>query len=101
MLVKHIVLWRLKESALGNSRSENARAMKEKLESLQGIIPGLLKAEVGIDFGRGEQSFDVALYSEFDSRESLRGYQDHPAHQEIVSFIREVRLDRCLVDYEI
>jgi hypothetical protein len=101
MMVKHIVLWRLKDSALGNPRSANARIIKERLEALQGIVPGLLKAEVGIDFSKAEQSFDVVLYSEFDSRESLRGYQDHPAHQSVVSFIREVREDRCVVDYEL
>jgi hypothetical protein len=99
-MVKHIVFWRLKESALGNPARENARLMKEKLEALQGIVPGLLKAEVGIDFGRSGESFDVALYSELDSRESLQGYQTHPAHQAAVSFIREVRLDRWVVDYE-
>jgi hypothetical protein len=99
-MVKHIVLWRLKDSALGNSKAENARLVKEKLESLRGIIPGLLKAEVGIDFGTSDQSFDVALYSEFESREALRGYQDHPAHRAVVSFIREVREERYVVDYE-
>ena len=100
-MVKHIVLWSLKESALGRSKDENARIMKEKLEALRGAIPGLLHLEVGIDFGRGTQSDDVALYSEFDSRESLQGYQDHPAHLAAVAFIREVRDRRSVVDYEL
>jgi hypothetical protein len=100
-MIKHIVLWRLKESALGNPKGENARLMKEKLEALVGQVPGLSRCEVGIDFGRTDQSFDVALYSEFASREALAGYQDHPAHKAVVSFIREVREDRWVVDYEI
>ena len=99
-MVKHIVFWNLKDTALGRSRDENARMMKEKLEGLKGIVPGLLHAEVGIDFGRGDQSYDIALYCEFDTRESLLGYQGHPAHIEVVSFIREVREQRCVVDYE-
>lgn len=100
-MIKHLVLWRLKESALGRPKTENAQVIKEKLESLAGRVPGLLKSEVGIDFGRSDQSFDVALYSEFESREALAGYQDHPAHKEAVSFIREVREERCVVDYEV
>ena len=99
-MVKHIVLWRLKDSALGRSKLENAKLVKEKLEALRGIIPGLLAAEVGIDFGGSDQSYDVALYAELESREALERYQSHPAHQAVVSFIREVRTDRCVVDYE-
>ncbi len=100
-MVKHIVFWTLKDSALGRPKAENARLMKEKLEGLEGLVPGLLHAEVGIDFGGGDQSYDIALYAEFDSRESLRGYHDHPAHLAAVSFIREVRERRCVVDYEL
>lgn len=99
-MVKHIVVWRLKSSAHGHTRTENARIIKQRLESLSGVIPGLLKIEVGIDFGKTEQSCDVALYSEFDSREALRLYQEHPAHQAAVQFIREARDERYVVDYE-
>jgi hypothetical protein len=100
-MVKHIVMWTLKESAQGRSRAENARMMKEKLEALVGIVPGLLRAEIGVDFERSEQSYDVALYAEMDSRESLHIYQSHPAHLAAVAFIREVRDQRCVVDYEV
>jgi heme-degrading monooxygenase HmoA len=100
-VVKHIVLWRLKNSALGNRKSENARLIKQKLESLRGVVPGLLSAEVGIDFSGTEQSYDVALYSEFESKEALQAYQNHPAHKAVVAFIREVRDERCVVDYEL
>ena len=99
-MVKHIVLWRLKDSAGGRGRAENAALVKQKLEALLGVVPGLTALEVGIDFGRGEQSFDVALYAEFESRAALAGYQEHPAHRAAVSFIREVREDRVVVDYE-
>jgi len=99
-MVKHIVVWRLKSSAHGHTRTENARIIKQRLESLSGVIPGLLKIEVGIDFGKTEQSCDIALYSEFDSREALRLYQEHPAHQAAVQFIREARDERYVVDYE-
>jgi len=100
-MVKHIVMWTLKESAQGRSKVENARMMKEKLEALVGVVPGLLRAEVGIDFERSEQSYDVSLYTEMDSRESLHIYQNHPAHLAAVGFIREVRDQRCVVDYEV
>jgi phenylalanyl-tRNA synthetase alpha subunit len=99
-MVRHLVLWKLKESAHGNSKAENARIIREKLESLHGVIPGLLSVEVGIDFSRTEQSFDIALCAAFESREALQGYQNHPAHQAAAAFIREARTERCLADYE-
>jgi hypothetical protein len=99
-MVRHIVVWRLKESAHGNSRDVNARIIKEKLEDLNGRIDGLLKLEVGIDYGRTEESSDIVLYSEFASRKDLDSYQVHPLHVAAVAFIREARSERRVVDFE-
>jgi hypothetical protein len=100
-MVKHIVFWTLKEEALGATKSENASRMKETLEGLADKIPGLLHIEVGFDFFQSKDSFDVALYCEFESREDLAAYQSHPEHLNAVEFIREVRIERKVVDYEI
>jgi len=101
MTVKHIVLFKLKETANGEPREANARAMKQKLEALRGRIPGLRHIEVGIDFERSASAYDVALCSEHDSREALAAYQGHPEHQAIVGFVTSVREARVVVDYEI
>jgi hypothetical protein len=100
-MVKHIILFRLKNFALGNDKNTNAQVIKEKLESLYGKIPGLLKMEVGINFNISEQSSDISLYSEFESKESLDNYQIHPLHKEIMPFVSETRSERRVVDYEI
>ena len=99
-MIKHIVIWRLKEEAHGISKIENARLLKEKLEALNGKIPGLIKLEVGFDFSHTDTSSDVALYSEFESKEALKAYQDHPLHKAVVLFLKEVRLEKRVVDYE-
>jgi hypothetical protein len=99
-MIKHIVFWRLKPAAVGNDKATNARLLKQKLEALQGKIPGLLKLEVGIDFVGGEHSSDVGLYSEFTSREALEAYQVHPLHVEVAAFVTDVRAERRVVDYE-
>jgi len=100
-MVKHIVIWRLKDSAAGRGKSDNARLIKEKLEALRGRIPGLLHLEVGFDFGQGENSGDVVLVSEFESRAALEGYQQHPLHKAVMPFVLEARSERRVVDYEI
>ncbi len=99
-MIKHIVFWRLKESAHGNSKLANARLIKEKIEGLRGRIPGLLTIELGIDTTATENSSDIVLYSEFSSQEALSAYQVHPEHMAIVPFVVEAQCERRVVDYE-
>lgn len=101
MIVKHIVMWKLKEFAEGADRETNALRVKEKLEGLIGKVPGLLHLEVGIDFLGSEQSADVVLYSELESRAALEAYQAHADHQAVVPFMKAVAAARTVVDYEV
>ena len=64
-------------------------------------MPGLRRLDFGIDFAATDQSSDVALYTEFDSREALDAYQAHPAHKEVAAFLTDLRSERRVVDYEI
>src|SRR5688572_2523460 len=98
-MIVHIVFWRLHEQANGRSKLENAREMKARFEALK-TLPGLLRLDFGIDFAGTEQSSDVALYTEFESRAALDAYQVHPAHKEVAAFIADLRTERRVVDYE-
>jgi len=100
-MIKHIVVWRLKETAHCNTKEKNAVIIKEKLEALNGKIPGMIKLEVGINFSEEENVSDIVLYSEFNSREELKNYQVHPEHKAIMPFIMEARSERRMVDYEV
>jgi hypothetical protein len=99
-MIVHIVMWRLKEHAEGNSSAINAQIAKQKLEDLNGVIPGLIKLEVGIDISKGEFSGDLVLYSELKSKQALVDYQQHPAHIEAGNFIKAISSERQVVDYE-
>jgi hypothetical protein len=98
-MIKHMVFWKLKDEAMGNDKWENARIIKERLEALPGIIPGLIENEVGLNLNGGE--YDAALYSVFISREALRAYDTHPEHLKVRAFVSEARISRAVVDYEI
>jgi stress responsive alpha/beta barrel protein len=99
-MLKHIVMWRLKDFANGANKEENAKKLKSLLESLKGNISEIRCIEVGINVNPSNAAFDVVLYSEFDSLSDLEAYQKHPEHLKIVSFVNEVRLERGVVDYE-
>jgi len=99
-MIKHIVFWRLNETAYGNDKQTNAHILKEKLLAMEGKVNGLLKVEVGFDFSDEKDSCDVVLYSEFENKESLHQYQIHPDHEAIKKWLSEVRYERRVVDYE-
>lgn len=100
-MIKHIVFWKLKESAHNNTKEENAQLIKEKLEGLRGQIDGLVNIEVGINFLDGVGNYDLALYSELESREALKAYAEHPKHVAHLPFIKEAVADRKAVDFEV
>lgn len=100
-LIKHIIIWRLKDEAHRNDKAANARLIKQRMEALRGRIPGLLNIEVGEDISRGPSSGDLVLVSEFENREALELYRKHPDHEAVAPFIAAARSDRLIVDYEV
>lgn len=97
-MVKHIVLFKLKEDAPKSEKTEVMEKFKEAIEALQNIIPCIRKIEVGINKNPNE-SWDIALYSEFDSFEDLDTYAKHPEHIAAGKIIADLRVDRSCVDY--
>jgi hypothetical protein len=98
-MVKHIVLWTFRETAAGRDKQENLQRAKEKLEAMAGKIPGMTRLEVGINVQTREGAWDLALYSEFETKEALEGYQSHPEHLKVIEYLRTVRDQRAVVDY--
>jgi heme-degrading monooxygenase HmoA len=99
-MIKHIVMWRVRGDD-GVERQRNLALLKAEFESLRGRIPGLLALEVGVDVSRIDYACDVVLYSEFDSREALAAYAEHPEHLRVKRALGDLRTARHQVDYEV
>ncbi len=93
-MVKHIVTWKLKEE----NKADNAKKMKEMLESLPSKISWIKKLEVGINENGGE--YGIILITEFDSFSDLKRYDVHDEHMKVREFVKTVVADRIAVDYE-
>ncbi len=100
-MIKHIVCWTLKENADGCSKKENLARVKTTLEALKGKIPVVRSLEIGLNFDNTPDAFDISLYAEFNSKEDLKVYQEHPEHLAVVQLLRKVRDKKVVVDYEI
>ena len=100
-MIRHIVMWQLKDEAEGKSKQENAAIIKKSLEALEGIVPELRSIKVGINMqGTPENNFDVVLNCTLDDLDALSAYQVNPEHQKVVAYIVKVVSARVCVDCE-
>ncbi|CAN7322205.1 Dabb family protein [Pseudoduganella sp. LjRoot289] len=100
-MIKHIVMWKLKEHAEGADRAANALKMKSLLDACSNLVPGILHFEAVVAQPGLEATYDVVLYSEFADKAALDAYQEHPQHQALKPFFGAVRDARQCMDYEI
>src|SRR5512139_3524450 len=100
-MLKHIVLFKLKENAGGATKEENAKRMKREIEALKGKISLIRHIEVGLNAVPADGAYDVAIYSEFADANDLAVYAKHPEHMKVVDFVKKVIESRAVVDYYI
>jgi hypothetical protein len=98
-MIKHIVMWTLKENAHGLGRDELASKIKNDLEALSATIPVIRHIEVGINQLPGDAACDLCLVSEFANWDDLEVYRTHPDHQAVVAFVKDAVTARHVVDY--
>lgn len=97
-MIKHIVAWRIKEGIDKQTAAEN---IKRELESLKDKIDVLKFIQVGINFNDSDVSSDIVLVSDFDTKEALSIYQEHPEHKRVgAEFVRPNVCERRVCDYE-
>ena len=100
-MIRHVVMWKLKEHAEGADRAANVEKMRALLESCRAVVPGIVEFDVGVAAPASglEATYDVVLVSTFANRAALDAYQAHPDHAAIIPFIAAVREARQCVDY--
>lgn len=69
-MIRHIVMFKFKESAEGREKAGNIGALKSMLEALPSRIEEIRSFEVGVNFFAGMVAYDVVLVSEFESVEA-------------------------------
>ena len=100
-MIRHIVMWRFKDSADGNSKAENIKIATESLYALVPKISEIKKMEIGVDVMHTAASMDMALITEFDTLDTLHTYAVHPEHLKVAEFMKKVTETRVVLDSEI
>ena len=99
-MVKHIVLFKLKDEVPETDKLVVMNKFKEAIEALPAKRSVIRKIEVGLNMNPGE-SWHIALYSEFDNLDDVKFYATHPDHVAAGKIIAEAKESRSCVDYEI
>ena len=100
-MVKHIILWTLKDELSPEEKEQVKRGIKEGLEGLAGRIPGMVDIKVNIN-GLASSNADLMLDSTFESEEALKGYAVHPEHVAVADGkVRPYTKIRSCLDFEI
>lgn len=98
-MVKHIVLFKLKEDVPVGEKLAVMTRFKEAIEALPAKIDVIRKIEVGLNINQAE-TWNIALYSEFDTLDDVKYYAVHPDHLAVGKLLAEVKESRACVDYE-
>lgn len=95
-MVKHIILWQLKPEFKNDSVKQG---IKEGLEGLMGVIPGLVEIKVQTTT-LASSNADVCLYSVFKDENALKNYSTHPEHVRVAdTFVRPFTQTRSCIDF--
>ncbi|WP_291528990.1 Dabb family protein [Bacteroides sp. UBA939] len=98
-MVKHIVLFKLKDEIPADKKLAAVNEFKKAIEALPAKISVIRKIEVGLNINPAE-TWSIALYSEFDSLDDVKTYATHPEHVAAGKLIAEVKESRACVDYD-
>jgi len=97
-LVKHIILWELKEEFNNEKIKQD---IKENLEGLMGKIPGLLNMSVVIE-KLPSSNADVMLDSAFSDEAALKAYATHLEHVAVAdNFVLPYTKTRMCMDFTV
>ncbi len=98
-MVRYCVMWKFKATE-GKTSKELAEDVKEKYESLLGLVPGLKGIEVGVNRNDGKTSYDAVMMADFDSWEALAAYKADTLRDNIIEYVKTIADVRAKVEYE-
>mgnify|MGYP003291835488 CR=1 FL=1 len=100
-MVKHIILWQLKDELSAEEKKVIKAEMKEALEGLVGKIPGLLEVKVQTE-GLASSNAEVMLDTSFTDEAALKVYATHPEHVAVADGkVRPFTKTRLCLDFEV
>ena len=100
-MVKHVIVWTLKDEYSKEEKDNIKKGIKEGLEGLMGKVPGIIEIKVNIN-GLESSNADLMLDSTFENEDALKGYAVHPEHVKVANEkVRPYTKQRSCLDFEV
>ena len=99
-MVKHIVLFKLKENPFSGRKSRHYEPFQDCHRALPATIPFIRDIHVGLNENPAEV-WDICLDSSFDTLDDVKAYAIHPAHVAAAGILKDAKENRACVDYTI
>jgi hypothetical protein len=99
-MIRHIVVWRLKEEAKRDGKITNLEQIHAVLDRLRVHVSGLRCLELHPNQQIGADAADLLLYAEFDTWSALHAYEAHAVHRDLRALIAPLRTERRVIDHE-
>ena len=98
-MIRHIVMWNLKDHAEGANKSINLEKAKTLLLLCAQVVPGIRAFEVATATPSMDCTNDLVLHMLLDDAQVLAAYQNHPDHLAIKPFMKAVVQERRCMDF--
>jgi len=98
-VIRHLVLWKLAADADQDKQLIIAE-LEERFAPLADL-DGVERLEIRADIGETDGNWDVVLDGDYRDTAALDAYQVHPAHVEVVGYVRSVVTARACIDFEV
>ena len=94
-------MWTIREGETTRTKFERMAEVKARLVALKDIIQEICDLDVHFNApSAAPDNYDVVLTAEFNNWADLEAYQKHPAHLEVVDYLKNVRRNKAAIDFE-
>lgn len=94
-MLTHIVCWKYRSETTEEQRREHIASLR----ALQSVVDGMISFDVGSDIMHLDRSFHTGLVAVYRDRAALDAYTEHPEHQKVAAFGKEIAEQAVSVDF--
>ena len=98
-MIKHIAMFKFKAFESAEEKENYYNRLREAFDGLDKKVPEINFLQIGFDELHSEASFDFVVNVDIESLDALSVYANHPEHIKAVSVVKEMAVDRKVIDY--
>ncbi len=99
-MIKHIAMFKFKAFESEEEKALYYTRLTKAFDGLDNKVPEIKFLQIGFDELGSEASFDFIVNVDLENLEKLSAYANHPEHLKAASVVREMMVDRKVIDYE-